>query len=37
MVDERLSSYLLSSRSIRGNICSDIQGIWTERSDVHAP
>ena len=25
-----LCSYLPSSRSIRGNICSDIQGVWTE-------
>ena len=25
-----LCSYLLSSRSIRGNICSGIQGVWTE-------
>ena len=22
---------------MRGNICSDIQGVWTERSEVHAP
>ena len=32
-----LCSYQLSSRFIRGNICSDIQGVWTECSEVHAP
>ena len=28
-----LYSYQPSSRSIRGNICSDVQGVWTERSE----
>ena len=28
-----LCSYKPSSRSIRGNICSDIQGAWTARSE----
>ena len=29
--------YQPSIRSIRGNICSDVQGVWLERSEVHVP
>ena len=36
LVEFKTCFYQPSSRSIRGNICSDIQSIWTERNDVHA-
>ena len=32
----QLCSYLPSSKSIRGNICSDIQGVWTEHRDFES-
>ena len=28
-----LPSYLLTARSIQGNICSEVQGVWTESSE----
>ena len=32
-----LRSYQLSARSIQGNISSDAQAVWTERSEVRVP